>query len=166
MMQRRVNRRDADAISLLGEQHYCGLLGLAKDVPRAIELWTEAAALGSADAHHFLGHVYTHGEGVEEDKLRGIHHYQQGAMKGRIRSRHCLGIDEFNNGNDELAVRHWMISAKMGFEDSLDEIKDMFMNGLASRAQYAEALRGYQNAVEEMKTPQREEAKRVVCRRR
>ena len=46
-------------------------------------------------------------------------------------------------------------------ETSLDFIKDMFMNGVATKAQYSEALRGYQDAVEEMKSPQREEAKRI-----
>ena len=70
-------------------------------------------------------------------------------------------IVEFNEGNYELAVQHWMISAKMGFEESLNDIKGMFMEGHATKAQYAEALLGYQGAVEEMKGPQREEAKRL-----
>ena len=35
------------------------------------------------------------------------------------------------------------------------------MKGNATKAQYAEALRGYQQAVEEMKSPRREEAKRI-----
>ena len=52
-----------------------------------------------------------------------------------------------------------MISAKMGDQDSLNKIKDMFTKGLATKAQYAEALKGYQNASEETKSPQREEAK-------
>ena len=39
--------------------------------------------------------------------------------------------------------------------------KVMFMKGHATKAQYAEALKGYQDAVEEMKSPQREEAKRL-----
>ena len=33
------------------------------------------------------------------------------------------------------------------------------MNGLATKADYAAALRGYQNAVEEMSSPDRDEAK-------
>ena len=51
-----------------------------------------------------------------------------------------------------------MISAKMGDERSLNLIKDIFKAGLATKTQYAEALRGYQNAVEETKSAQREEA--------
>ncbi|EJK55273.1 hypothetical protein THAOC_25010, partial [Thalassiosira oceanica] len=97
-----------------GDKYYFGGLGLAKDVPRAIELWTEAAELGSLDAHDLLGHTYYNGDGVEEDKLRCIHHWQQAAMKGNVLSRHNLGVVEHKNGNYDLAVQHWMISAKMG----------------------------------------------------
>ena len=77
----------------------------------------------------------------------------KGKMKGNAHSRHALGVVEYLKENDELAVQHWMISAKMGYEGSLNEIRDMFMEGHAAKAQYAEALRGYQDAVEEMKSP-------------
>ena len=113
------------------------------------------------DAHYDLGYAYFNGDGVQKDKLRGVRHWQHAAMKGHVLSRHSLGFTEFDNGNYELAVRHWMISAKMGYEDSLCCIKEMFMKGQATKAQYAEALRGYGNAAEEMKNHQREEAKRV-----
>ena len=54
-----------------------------------------------------------------------------------------------------------MISAKMGHEVSLRLIKKLFMTGRATKEQYAEALNGYQNAVEEMKSHDRNEAKRL-----
>jgi len=161
MIQKRVGKGDTEAISHLGDMYFYGDLGLAKDAPRAIELWTEAAELGSVGAHHQLGNVYYHGNGVEEDKPRGIHHWQQAAMKGYAISRHCLGAAEMDGGNHELAVQHFMISVKMGYEMALNCIKKMFMKGQATKAQYAEALRGYQTAVEEMKSPQREEVKRL-----
>ncbi|EJK44476.1 hypothetical protein THAOC_36978, partial [Thalassiosira oceanica] len=161
MVQKRVSKRDAEAINHLGQMYYFGKLGLAKDVPRAIELWTEAVELGSVDAHSNLGAAYYIGKGVEEDKPRGIRHWQQAAMKGHVASRYFLGVAEFKEGNCGLAMQHWMISAKMGFEDSLNAIKEMFMEGLATKAHYAEALRGYGDAVEEMKSHQREEATRL-----
>ena len=160
MIHKRVEKRDAEAISHLGERYYFGTLGLAKDASRAIELWTEAAELRLSDAHSQLGEIYYHGDGVEEDKPRGIHHWQQAAMKGHAGSRHNLGTAEIPEGNYELALKHWMISAKMGYKESLDAIKRRFIKGHATKAQYAEALRGYQTAVQEMKSPQREEAKR------
>ena len=162
MVQRRVAKGDAEAISHLGDKYWFGEVGLEKDVHRAIELWTEAAELGSIDAHGSLGAVYYDGkEGVEEDKPRGIRHWHQAAIKGDADSRHNLGAIESVAGNYELAVQHGMISAKMGYKDSLDGIKQMFKDSHATKTQYAEALREYQNAVEEMKSSQREEAKRL-----
>ena len=46
----------------------------------------------------------------------------------------------------------------MGLEFSLGNIKELFMRGKATKEQYAEALRAYQAAVEEMKSPERDEA--------
>ena len=161
MVKNRVDKGDAEAIEFLGSKYYHGSRGLAKNLPRAIELWTEAAELGSEEAHYNLGVAYYTGNGAEEDKARGIRLWQQAAVKGHVESRHNLGIDEFNNENYDLAVQHLMISAKMGDEVSLNEIKEMFMEGQATKAQYAAALRGYGDAVEEMKSPQREEATRL-----
>ena len=161
MIQKRVGKGDAEALDVLGHQYYFGGLGLVKDVPRAIKLWTEAAELGSLVAHYQLGLVYYTGNAVEVDTTRGIHHWQEAAMRGHAQGRHNLGAVEFEAGNYDLAVRHWMISAKMGYEMSLNGIKEMFKEGRATKAQYAEALLGYQDAVEEMKSPQREEAKRL-----
>ena len=134
---------------------------MAKDVQRAIELWTEAAELGSVDAHYRLSHAYHNGNGVEEDKPRAVRLCKEAAMKGHVLSRHFLGFTEFDNGNYELAVRHWMISAKMGYEDSLCCIKKLFMVAQATKAQYAESLRGYGDAVKEMQSHQRKEAKQL-----
>ncbi|EJK70327.1 hypothetical protein THAOC_08325 [Thalassiosira oceanica] len=161
MIQKRASKRDADAIHHLGTKYNFGSLGLTKDVPRAIELWTEAAELGSLEARQYLGNTYYTGEGVEEDKPRGIRHWQEAAMKGHVESRYNLGAIENGNGNCELAVQHWMISAKMGNIKSLNTIKSTFMVGQATKEQYAGALRGYGDAVEEMKSHQREEAKRL-----
>ena len=161
MIQKRVDKRDAEAIFILGEKKYQGHLGLTKNVPRAIELWTEAAELGSLDAHYRLGILYYTGDEVEEDTPRAIRHWQQAAVRGHALSRYGLGAAEFKAGNYEIAVQHYMISAKMGHEGSLNEIKKMFMKGRTTRVQYAEALMGYRDAVEEMKSPQREEAKRL-----
>ncbi|EJK74454.1 hypothetical protein THAOC_03866, partial [Thalassiosira oceanica] len=200
MIQKRANKRDADAIFHLGQCYYFGRLGLTEDVPRAIELWREAAELGSLEAHNNLAIMYYNGEGIKQDRTRGIRNFQEAAMKGHVESRHFLGTLELNKGNlisampgwvtrdmisgmpimprwvtrgiifDErslnyghykLAVQHFMISAKMGNESSLNEIKQMFLKGNATKAHYAEALRGYGDAAEEMRSHQREEAKRL-----
>ncbi|EJK75408.1 hypothetical protein THAOC_02869 [Thalassiosira oceanica] len=55
--------------------------------------------------------------------------------------------------------RHWLIAAKIGHSGFLDAIKDMFVEGDATKEQYAEALKGYQAATEEMKSLERDEVK-------
>ena len=163
MIQKRVDKGDADAMHFLGDQYFRGDFGLARDAPRAVELVTKAAELGSIYAHYDLGKAYYGGKNVEfqEDKSRGIYHMQQAAMGGHEQSRFELGRIEFKSGNFEVAVQHWMISAKMGHEKSLSAIKWMFKDGHATKAQYAEALIGYRDIVAEMKSPQREEAHRL-----
>ena len=54
-----------------------------------------------------------------------------------------------------------MISAKMGDKGSVDNIKRAFMRGIATKEQYAESLKGYQDAVYEMMSHDRDEAKRL-----
>ena len=135
--------------------------GMEKDVSRAIELWSEAAELGSVDAISNMGDAYFSGKwGVSQNRARGIHYWELAAMKGDAESRHNLGAIEESSGNHHRALRHYLISAKLGEKSSLDAIKAMFHDGLATKAQYVEALKGYQNAAQEMKSPQRDEAAR------
>ncbi|EJK75399.1 hypothetical protein THAOC_02879 [Thalassiosira oceanica] len=159
LVRKRVDAKDPLAIEFLAYAYYHRAYGLHQDIPRAFELWTEAARLGDLDAHFNLGCRYYDGEGVKQDVDRGIRHWQHAAIEGHPESRYMLGYHEYSSGNHELAVQHWMVSTKMGDDDSLNEIKDMFMKGHTTKAQYAEALEGYQNALEETKSPQREEAK-------
>jgi len=74
----------------------------------------------------------------------------------KIESRYGLGFHESSKGKDGRALRHYLISAKMGHETSLNMVKKMFMNGIATKAQYTEALNCYQDAVEETKSPERQ----------
>ena len=58
-------------------------------------------------------------------------------------------------------MRHLLISVKSGDKDSVENNKMTFMGGDAAKEQYAQALKGYQDAVEEMKSHDRDEAKRL-----
>ena len=91
---------------------------------------------------------------------KAINFYEKAAMQGHVSARHNLGFHEEEKGNHERAVRHYLVSAKMGFDRSLQKVKRYFLSGLATKEQYAEALQGYQEAVEEMKSHVRDEVKR------
>ena len=126
---------------------------------RAVELYERAAELGQKDAHTQLGWLYDEGTDVEKDTAKAIRHYEAAVVKGDVLSRDNLGCIEIELGNHDLALEHFLIAAKLGSQQSLNNIKDLFVKGLATKAVYAEALRGYQNAVEEMRSPNRDEAK-------
>ena len=138
---------------------------MQKDIRKTIELWTEAAELGSIQALYSLGVAYERGDGVQQDDAKAAELWTKAAMQGHVESRYNLACEEDEKGNHDCAVRHWLISAKMGHADSLEAIKDMFMEGLATKEQYAQALKGYQDAVEETKSHDRDEAKAYVDNR-
>ena len=157
-IQKRVDKGDPAAIYFLGNQYEFGEYGLEKDVTRAVELYERAAELGVKDAHYNLGVTYAGGKVVEKDMDKAFRHYEAAAMSGEVSARYNLGCEEYDAGNCDVALQHWMISAKLGDQDSLDEVKDLFMDGLASKADYVGALREYQSAIEEMSSPDRDEA--------
>ncbi|EJK64443.1 hypothetical protein THAOC_14822 [Thalassiosira oceanica] len=164
MVEKRVDAGDPVAMWHLGNHYSYGLHGLEKDVTRAIELYERAAVLGSKHAQMNLGCLYHVGADVEQDTAKALRHLEAAAVKGDILARFTIGTIEANAGNYDIALQHWMISAKMGHQGSLNNIKNMFVNGHATKADYAEALRGYHSAAEEMRSPDREEALALVER--
>ena len=162
LVQARVDKKDPEGIRFLADQYMQGSQGLEKDMSRAVELYIEAAELGSVGACNELGVAYHGGLGVEQDVSRSIHFYEKAAMLGHSMARHNLGSYECDRENYDRGVRHFLISAKMGFTSSLEGMKTLFTRGLATESQYAEALKGYQDAVEEMKSPEREKAEKML----
>ena len=128
------------------------------DYTGAVEYWTRSAALGSVEAHYQLSTLYRSGEGVEKDKKRELHHLTEAAIGGHAEARYNLGYIETENCRVDRAVKHFIISAKLGIDKSLECLKDLYREGLASKEDFTAALRGYQVAIEATKSPQREEA--------
>ncbi|EJK48239.1 hypothetical protein THAOC_32982 [Thalassiosira oceanica] len=92
---------------------------------------------------------------------KAFRHFEEAAMSGHVPARYKLGYMECEAGNYDLALQHWMIAAKMGEENSLNLVKSLFVAGLATKADYAAALRGYQSAIEEMSSPDRDKAENI-----
>ncbi|EJK77887.1 hypothetical protein THAOC_00249, partial [Thalassiosira oceanica] len=157
-VQARVDAKDPAAITLFGDFYFFEKYGLERDVQQTIRLWREAADLGSSEAQMKLGNFYYNGVGVTQDEAKARHYWGKAACQGHMEARHNLGAIESACGNFERAVRHWMIPAKLGCKQSLDNIKAMFAAGHATKQQYGEALVGYQASTEDMKSPEREKA--------
>ena len=164
-IQKRVKVNDPEAIRHLGACYMDGDHGLEKDMSRAVELFERAAELGFKEAHFELATIFNEDiddSGIAKDMVRAVEHYEIAAKQGHVTARHNLGVNDSNAGNCDLALKHWMISAKLGSAGSLNAIKDLYTKGLASKSDDAGALRGYHDAVTEMSSPERDNVMKTM----
>ena len=149
---------DADAMYNLGNHYYHGECGFPQNFIKALELFHQAAELGSAEAYCNIGNAYYSGRGAHVDEKKGIHYYELAAMKGDATARYNLGFEEEAEGNMDRALKHHMIAVGSGYSSSLDAIKNLYMNGQATKDVYTAALQAYQIYLGEIKSVQRDTA--------
>ncbi|KAL7532755.1 hypothetical protein ACHAXR_006210 [Thalassiosira sp. AJA248-18] len=141
-----------------GSRYILGDWGLPQDTKKALELMLRSIELGSTEAHYNIALLYYNGEFMEKDLKKALYHYQRAAMGGCEMSRYNLGCLESNRGNIDRAMKHWMIAAASGFEDSLGVVRKVFSRGHATKAEYEKALRAHQKYLSEVKSDQRDMA--------
>jgi len=154
----RVKKNDPVAMTHMGKKHK-----KEGEYDKSLEYLTKAAELGDAAAHSVLGILYFNGDGVGKDMIKAIHHLEQAAIGGHPQARGYLAILEMENGRIERAAKHYIIAANLGCDICLQQVKELFVEGIVSKVDYAAALRGHQAAVNETKSAERnkaEEAKR------
>ena len=125
---------------------------------KALELYQQAGELGYADAYHNIGSAYHFGEGVERDNKKADHYYELAAMGGLASARHNLGLFEFHAGNWDRAIKHYMISAGDGSNNSVKNIQGLYKHGHATKDDYTKALLAYQKYLDEVRSEQRDKA--------
>ena len=157
-MKKRAEIGDAEAIRNLGDCYFDRRYGLPQDHAKALELWHRAAKLGNTASYYSIGNAYYFGRVVERDEKKAKHYWELAAMGGHVLSRYNLGVHEGHAGNKDRVIKHHMIAAGCGHTESLENIKQMFMNGESTKDDYATALRAYQANLVEIKSPQRDEA--------
>ena len=156
--KKRLELNDTQAICNLGCLYSQGQLGIRQNHAKALALFHRAVDLGYAEACSSIGHAYQNGLGVTVDEKKARWYYELAAMGGCEESRHNLGCIEQQAGNMDRALKHWMIAAKDGEDDSFENIKCMYMEGIARKEDYTEALRLYQAYIDEIKSDQRDQA--------
>ncbi|KAK1746784.1 hypothetical protein QTG54_002128 [Skeletonema marinoi] len=119
-------------------------------------LFKRAAELGDVDAQYELACLYEFGKGVEKDRGKAIHHLEEAAIGGHPYARRTLGLIEWDNGNIQRALKHFIIAASLGDDVSIKFLMKAFRSGLVSKDDLASALRAHQAAVDATKSPQRE----------
>eukprot|EP00956_Cyclotella_meneghiniana_P015732 scaffold24401_cov42-Cyclotella_meneghiniana.AAC.8 len=160
MIEERIKKyNDPYALLVLGNCYGYGDRGFPVDHTKAVELYKSASKLGCAVAHYNLGNSYILGRGVDEDMNKAKHHYEMAAMIGHVTARHYLGAMEWKNGKHVGAMRHFMIAAKSGYHESLENVKIGFKWGIVMKEDFEKTLRCYQASQDEMRSEHRDRAK-------
>jgi TPR repeat protein len=152
-MMKRIKANDPAAMCEMGSN--CIHEG---DYDGAMEYWTKAAALGDSKAYYELGVMYRRGEGVERDEEKEVYHYEKAAIGGHPKARHYLGCYEERNSNIDGAVKHFIIAANLGYEDSMKALWAHYSGGNITKEDLEATLRTHKAAIDAMKSPQRDEA--------
>lgn len=79
-----------------------------------------------------------------------IYHLEEAAIAGHPGTRYQLGTHEFNIGNIERAVKHWIISA------STKWLLEAYREGFCSKEELTTVLRAHQAAADATKSPQKD----------
>ena len=153
----RVEANDAGAMYILGNHYYHGHLGLLQDRVRAMELWKQAAALGSSKAYYQLGCIYREGGDSKKAKF----HYEAAAMAGHEGARLNLGCMEAQSGNVDRAVKHWIVAASAGEYGAMHTLTKNFEKGYVSREAIISTLTAYNTSCDEMRSEARDAVIRI-----
>jgi hypothetical protein len=149
----RVKANDPAAFLKMGIRRY-----QEEDYDKAFEYFRKAAELGDMDAHYRLGFMYYSGEGIEEDEEKGIYHWKKAAISGHPEARHSLGCIEGKNGNTERAVKHFIIAANLGGEESMKVLWKNYSAGHITKEELESTLRTHTAAIDATKSAQRDAA--------
>eukprot|EP00804_Cyclotella_cryptica_P001955 CCRYP_007390-RA/>CCRYP_007390-RA protein AED:0.36 eAED:0.32 QI:0/-1/0/1/-1/0/1/0/106 len=87
-----------------------------------------------------------------------ISHFKTAALQGYVDVGRCNGaIEEHVYGHCGHHLRHILIAAKQASRNgTCSSVKSMYMHCFATKSQYINALKGYQGAVNEMKSSERD----------
>ena len=153
-LEKRMEVGDAYAFFLMGNYYKNGQYGLPQNIAKALELYHRAGKFG----YNNVGHAYDHGKGVEMDKKIAKHYFELAAMVGNAIARCNLGVAEYEAGNMDRALKHYMIAVRGGHTDSVKAIQRMYMDGHVTKDHYANALRSHQTYLNEIQSDQRDKA--------
>jgi hypothetical protein len=155
-IMKRIKANDPAAMFQMGRKRY-----IEGDYETALDFFTKAAELGNAGAHHNLSVMYRKGARVEKEE-KVVYHFEIAAIGGHPGARCNLGCLEENNGNIERAVKHFIIAANLGDEESMKALWKHYSCGNITKEDLEATLRTHQAAIDAMKSEQRKEAERYL----
>ena len=153
---------DHKAFANMSNVYSKGLHGLPRDKAKASTLRLRAFELGSLDACYNMSLAYSIDGRVEGDASKAEYYLKMAARQGHIQARYRLACLEKDRDNIDLAVKHWMISAAAGHEDSAKNMNTAYRYKYITKNQFENVLRAYQKAKEDMSSEERDKA--IVAR--
>lgn len=154
LLTKRVEMNDPIALCLMGHQRYN-----EGEYDLAFEYWTQAAEMGDVKSHYRLSILYRHGLGVEKSEEKKLYYLEEAAIAGHPDARYNLGCIEAKNGRIDRAVKHWIIAANLGHDESIHLLKLFYKRGHMGKEDFASARLAYKTAVGLTKSPHREASK-------
>ena len=117
----------------LANYYYSGRAGVAQDIPRAIDLYRQAAKANVPEAIFRLGTCYSNGIGVDKDAEQAFDLFFQAARQDYPLAQYAVGrCFERGEGTpeDQKAAFFWYHQAAMRFEShALLEVGKRFLYG-------------------------------------
>jgi len=164
-LERTRNRAAKDqpnSIHQLGAYYSSDDQGVPQDYQKAIELRLRAGELGNASSYFSIASTYAMGLGdVKKDMAKARYYFELAAMGGDVQARHNLGGFELREGNFDRAMKHFVISAAVGFDDSLTTVQWGYKNGHLTKDDFRKALSAHKKAQDEMTSEQRDLAAKL-----
>ena len=91
-------------------------------------------------------------------RKKRLYHLEEAAIGGHPRARYNLGCYEGYNGRIERTIKHFIISANLGYDNAIEALRKEYSHGNISKEDLEAAHRAHQAAVDATKSPQREAA--------
>lgn len=158
-LQARVDKfNDPLAMNQLGDFLIDGLKGLKQNRKKAMELYGRSYELGSPEAADRLSYYNAGNFAVK------LKYLKEGAKRGHINSCVELGVNIANSGTDvEYAKRLLMTAAGAGDDEAMGFLWRFFRSGHLSKGDLEGTLRAKQSASDEVKSENREFAKKYLA---
>eukprot|EP00579_Thalassiosira_antarctica_P010435 CAMPEP_0201909324 /NCGR_PEP_ID=MMETSP0903-20130614/1136_1 /ASSEMBLY_ACC=CAM_ASM_000552 /TAXON_ID=420261 /ORGANISM="Thalassiosira antarctica, Strain CCMP982" /LENGTH=262 /DNA_ID=CAMNT_0048443833 /DNA_START=85 /DNA_END=870 /DNA_ORIENTATION=- len=156
-----MQKNNTDAFMAMAHRYQTGD-GVSQSNMKALELFIRASDLGSAVVYGFIAVHYEHGYVVEKDGSKHRAFLEISAKRGSISCRRRLAKIEEENGNIDLAIKHWTVAANAGFQESLDELMRAFRDNIFAKEDLLQTLREFQASNDEMKSKARDDYVRWV----
>jgi len=119
---------DVHAQADLAHLHYWGTQGVARDLPRAMDLLQRAAHAGNAAAQFSLGVMYRNGQGgLPKDNETSFSLFQEAAAQDHPGALNALGVHYLRDGgNATLALEYMKRASAQGSTDATFNLANMY----------------------------------------